>query len=129
MSIWRDVVFPTALASQAASSLRATAEMIDRVGEQRESLADHARVHWTGGHHEAFEEAFTPLQAEAGELAVAMRATASDLDGMIAEVEAENRRRAAAREEARRQAEEEARRRAEQAASTGAGTGGGPAYR
>jgi len=72
-SIWDNVAFDPAVASEAVGALEGAAARLDQASTNRAGQAKHAWQDWSGVTRTQFDQTLNPALGQAGDLAAALR--------------------------------------------------------
>lgn len=98
-SIWDDVAFDHAAASEAAGALERAATQLDQASTDRAGQAKNAREDWSGATRVKFNQALDPALGQAGDLADALRRAAGTIRQAMTDATAQQQQRVKVREE------------------------------
>jgi len=100
-SIWDDVAFDHAAATEAIGALQGAAARLDQASRDRAGQARHARQDWSGATRTEFDQTLNPALDQAGDLAAALRRAAGTIRQASTDATAEQQRRHKVRAEHR----------------------------
>lgn len=100
-SIWDNVSFDHAAASEAVGALERAATQLDQASKDRAGQAKHAREDWSGATRMQFDQTFDPALSRAGDLVDALRRAAGTIRQAMTDATTEQRERLKVRAEHR----------------------------
>lgn len=100
-SIWDNVAFDHAGASEATNGLTRAADQLDQASRNRGEQAKHARQDWSGVTRVQFDQTLDPALRQAGDLADALRRAVGTIQRAMTDATTEQKRRLKVRAEHR----------------------------